>query len=133
MSIDFSKTFGTPKAAAPAHKRDLPKANVWVNIGYATGDETYPFVSLPMGIALDTMEELPLKGNSEFREFTQARNDLLQQIKSGSVSIAPGEAMLMDIGGGLTLQIRRVSDEQVAAPIEGNRFARELNFMPSAS
>jgi hypothetical protein len=135
--IDMARTFGsrfgiTDQSNTGNGWQDMPKANVWLNIGVTTGDETYPFVSLPMGIPLDTMSELPVRGNAEFRQFTAARNDLLAQLKAAANALEPGSDMIIELDGGLAIQIRRVAEEQAAPAPEENRFAVNLGFRPAA-
>lgn len=129
MSIDFSNTFGAPKtaAAAASAKTDRPKAQLWVNIGYASGviDENGEdrFVSLATGIPLDTMEALPTNSrNVEYARFNAARNDLHDQIMAAAAALAPGESKMLN----LQIQLRRVNEEQADVGTDDNQFARVL-------
>jgi len=129
--IDFAKTFGAPKneSTAPSNSRaDQPKAQLWLNIGYTAvgaGDEGDDrFVSLPVGIPLDTQEHVSTNSRNEsYREFMSARNDLLDQIMTVAKDLAPGEDRILN----LQIQLRRVAGEQ--APVEPgkNRFAADLS------
>lgn len=133
--IDFARTFGSRMNVTDqtnTSRKDLPKADVWINIGVATGDETYPFISLPMGIPLDTMEPLAVRGNDDFRQFTSARNDLLAQLQEAAAGLEPGTDMIIETEGGLAIQVRRVAAEVAEAPIEENRFAVNLGFKRAA-
>jgi hypothetical protein len=127
--IDFSRTFGAnsntgSNARSGAGNNEQPKAQFWLNIGYtapgAGKDGEDRFVSLPMGMPLDTMEPAKLQGRDEnYRQFTQARNDLHTQIMEAVSKLAPGDATTLN----LEIQVRRVSDEQ-AVPVAGdNPFA----------
>lgn len=128
MAIDFEETFGKNKknGVAAAEMRD--KAQFWLNIGYSsgvqdadTGEEK--FVSLPMGIPLDTQEHLTTNSrNAEFAQFQSARNNLLDQIQEVSKSLAPGESRILN----LQIQLRRVNEEAGEIPVEQNMFARKI-------
>ena len=127
------------QASAPA-QGDRPKANFWLNIGYslvvagknAQGEATqeHKFVSLPVGIPLDTTEALSVNSrNAEFAQFQAARNLLMTQILDVAKTLKPGEEKI--IGGqtgGLEIQLRRVNDEVAAPAAEGNPFAIKLTF-----
>lgn len=118
--IDFAATFGQgSKSQAPASsgsgRQDQPKAKVWINIGYyvTTGDGDQRFVSLPVGIPLDTMEEVSTRSsNDDYRAFQSARNDLLSAIKVAAGELPSGGERQLN----LQIQMRRVNEEQ--APVE---------------
>ena len=134
MGIDFNRTFGAGNNGAAASTAttngDKPKAKFWLNIGYvaagAGDDGEDRFVSLPVGIPLDTMEHVATNSRSDsYREFQSARNDLLDQITAVAAGLAPGQ----DTELNLTIQLRRVSEEQAPVDSSANRFARELNLV----
>lgn len=137
MAIDFdrARTFGQRTGMVTAdNTNEKPKAQVWINIGYETADPNYPFVSLPMGIALDTMEPIALRGrNEDFNAFVGAQNDFLAQVKKGAESLEPGEDMIIGLEGGMAIQIRRVSEAVQAPAPENNRFARQFEFATKAA
>lgn len=123
------RTFGALAGLASPASNDLPEAEIWLNIGYETGDPDYPIVTLPFGIPVDTQKELKLTGrNEQFLAFTAARNNLLQQIQDMAKDLAPGEDII--IGGqegGLVLQLRRKNSAVSQAPAEDtNPFMRDL-------
>ena len=134
MSLDFEKTFGASSAStAGASKEDLPKANVWMNIGvtvevkHADGTTEDRFISLPVGIAIDTQEELPINSRSEdYNLFQAARNKLLKTVQAKAAGLDAGEGVILD---NLEIQLRRVADA-VVAPAEdaANPYAIELNL-----
>ncbi|QDP54380.1 MAG: hypothetical protein Unbinned4120contig1000_32 [Prokaryotic dsDNA virus sp.] len=141
--MDFSKTFGaqngtsTSPRTAPRGNGDLPKAQFWLNVGYVVEgvneDGSDRFVSLPLGIPLDNMEDLPTnQNNRDYAQFMAARNDLKAQLIAEAEKLAPGEDIVIGVAGGLSIQIRRVSDEREAASAgEDNRYAAQLNFAPA--
>jgi hypothetical protein len=130
MAIDFATTFGAPKAGnKAAANQERPKSQFWLNIGYVAegagkeGEDT--FVSLPTGLALDTMEKLSTNSsNQEFAQLQAARNDLLDQLLAQAKDLKPGEDMIFN----LQLQIRRVREDQAVSTGEDNKFARKLAF-----
>ena len=130
MSVthDFNKVFGNKKTTT-APTTDRPKAAYWLNIGYETDvvDEAgeHKFVSLPMGIPVDTQETLSTNSRSpEFAAFQSARNDLVDQIMALAGQLEAGESRILN----LQIQLRRVNEE--AAPIANanNPFVRKLDL-----
>lgn len=105
------------KSARPAAE-DRPVAQTWMNIGYMAGDE---FINLPLGLAIDTMEPVVAKGQSEKWIQTQtARNELLKAIQQAGDELKPGEFAILP----LQIQIRRVNDQVVIDP-EHNPYSME--------
>jgi hypothetical protein len=97
--------------AATAEKR--PAAEFWLNPGFVTGNEKYPFVSLPLGLPLSLDDRKEIRGNSEYANLLSAQNDLLEEIIEQAQKLAPGDDMIVM----MPVQIRRVrgEQEQVAA------------------
>lgn len=136
MSIQsFDKTFGTIAGNnnAAASKKDLPKAQFWINIGYVVevqgenGVES-KFISLPMGIPLDTQEHLPTNSSNEmFRALRAAQNDLLDQLKDVAATLQPGEEKIIGEGQ-LVIQLRRVKAEAAPIAAAANPLVRKLTF-----
>lgn len=123
MAINREEIFGKKKSVAS----EKEKAQFWLNIGYSSGvtDENgeEKFVSLPLGIPLDTQEHLATNSkNAEFAQFQAARNDLLDQLMEAAKSLAPGESRVVK----LEVQLRRVNEEAAAIPADQNMFARKL-------
>lgn len=127
MSIDFSKIAGAPKDSK-TNRADLPKAQYWLNIGYSTpvivevnGEqvEENRFISLPVGIPLDTQEHKARRGSSaEYLALVDAQNNLLDMLMA--------EAQKLDAGGeeivNLQIQLRRVKDETAPVSTDKNPF-----------
>lgn len=134
MAIDFSFNKGVLAAGkAAAASQEKPKAQFWLNIGYVAEGTAKPeegkddmFVSLPIGIPLDTMELLKTNSsNPEFNDLQGARNDLLSQIlEHAKATLKPGEDLVFNIQG----QIRRVKDETPPNTGAANKFAAKLSF-----
>lgn len=104
--LDF--TASKPATAPSANRRGgprvdangqpLPEAKLWLNVGYevtttnAEDEEVTRFINLPVGIALDTMEELRITGqNEEFAQLRAAQNGLLKALVEAGDAMSPGE------------------------------------------
>jgi hypothetical protein len=127
MAIDFGMpTFGNrfgqrPQEAAPAAQRK--PSEFWINVGLPTGisEDKFSFLSLPLGIPLDTMNPVELRGsNQEFLEFRAAQNALLDKVLKAAKDLKPGEAVEL----GLMVQLRRILGEPTAP--SSNRFLAAL-------
>ena len=107
------------KEETPSQSKD---ADVWLNIGYATGNPEYPIITLPFGIPIDTQKPLDLRGsNVGFVTFTKRRNELLEEIQRAAADLKPGEDCI--IGGednGLLLQLRRKAANNSEAIVDEN-------------
>lgn len=134
----FDAKFGqraSAKATATADKRDLPKAQIWMNIGFVTefhnnetGEDESRFIALPQGLPIDTMEKVEERGNSDlFRAIRSAQNDLLDQIIEKGKTLQPGEEVILATGdSGLAIQLRRVKAEQAPVDRDSNPLIRKL-------
>lgn len=137
MATNFSETFKMPTQTATNNgsnqgQQDKPKAQYWLNIGYevdftdAQGEDQHRFVSLPMGIPMDTTGKVAVNSSNEsFAAFQSARNNLLEQlIAKAEAELAPGEETTVN----LTVKLRRVKDD--AEPINNNvnPFIRTLDL-----
>lgn len=127
QGLNFAAKFGASAAAA---KPEKAVAQFWINIGYPTGvigdDGKEKFVSLPMGIPLDTME--PVKTNSsnaEYSAFMAAKNDLMEQILGAAEKLQPGDEIPLN----LIIQLRRVAAPQEAIDPSKNQFVRKLDLV----
>lgn len=126
-------TFGARMGMIQAAESAREDSQVWLNVGYMTGDPEYPIVTLPYGIPVDTQKPLalPRGKNEKFFAFVLHRNGLLEQIQKAAADLAPGEDIV--IGGdegGLVLQLRRREAERAAeeAPAVGYFPAFELKI-----
>ena len=130
-AINISKPVFAAKstAAAPANAR--PKAQVWMNIGYeievpsTEGTMETRFINLPMGLPLDTMEEVPTtSSNQVFAAMQVAKNDLLKQLLAAAAELVPGQERIVN----LQVQLRRVNDANANAMLadpDVNPFLRK--------
>jgi hypothetical protein len=104
-----------PAAAAPQAEAttERQRAEFWLNIGYDVevpyedGRTDTQFISLPVGVALDTMKKVPVNGSPVFAAQSAAKNNLLDVLMAHASGMAPGTAQVLN----LKVQIRRVKDE----------------------
>lgn len=130
MSVNapsYDRMFGngaTAEAPTDGGKAKRPKAQVWLNAGYETGEagtDSYKFVSLPVGIPIDLNDAIEIKSsNTDYAEFQSARNGLLEMVAARAAELKPGEEAFVN----LKLQLRRINDTPVAPSSEAgvNRF-----------
>lgn len=133
MATDFEMRFGAKSNVRAAGKgQNDEKSEFWINIGYlakGAGPEGEDiFVSLPMGLPLDTMK--PLKTNSSNEAFAQlqaARNDVWEQLMAIASELKAGEERILNADAALQIQIRRVREETTVSVDESkNKFVRKL-------
>lgn len=132
--IDISKQVFGAKSSAPASKADRPKAQLWINLGYSVevedteGNKDIRFINLPMGLPLDTMEEVATNSsNQTFAAMQVAKNDLLKQLVAAGADLKPGEERIVK----LEVQLRRVNDAGSNAALADpnvNPFLRKQTF-----
>lgn len=134
-AASFNSIFGAGAPGASARTReDRPQAKVWLNVGRqvdckvddGTGNKVNgtQFIALPMGLALDTMEEMAVpksNRNPEYKQIVLARNHLMKQIQAAAEKLQPGEELLIP----LQVQIRRVEEAQ-DLPEGDNQFLVDL-------
>ena len=107
-----------PEAAASSVKEERPQAKFWLNVGYevevtgSDGTTETRFVSLPMGVALDTMQhKKPGKVTTETGQIISAGNNLLDDLIKGAQAIPAGGTQIVN----LQIQIRHVAEPTVLA------------------
>lgn len=117
---------------------DRTPAEYWINLGYQVtvkledGAEETRFISLPMGLALDSMKLLPTNSTNELWAQQQgARNNLFTQIMDIAKTLESGEEKILavDPTNGLAVQLRRVKSEMPPAKPGSNPFAMKLNLV----
>lgn len=126
MAVQLNNPLANIQAPAAA-ATDRPKAQYWLNVGMdspvQTEDGSMDFISLPVGIALDTMQELPVKSSNQiFNQFQAARNDLLKQLIEIGATLQPGESAEI----ALKVQLRRVAEAPAVPDASSNPFAVKL-------
>lgn len=135
--VDFAAALAAMKGAQTAPGKpaatDKPKATLWLNIGYhievevTAGDGSTSmenrFVSLPVGIPVDTMQLLPeTSQNQGFAAFQAARNQLLKLVIAAGANLGDGEERPI----ALELQLRKVSAPQAPVAPDNNPFLKSL-------
>lgn len=127
--LDFEAPKTTNNARRQqANTEQKPPAKLWLNVGYEVettdkdGNNITRFINLPVGIPLDTMEPLPIRGqNEEFAALRSAQNDLLKALQSAGDNLDPGVEKEVR----LVVKIRKVN-EQLEIKREDNPFAVDL-------
>jgi hypothetical protein len=131
VSVARSGLFGNKSPASAPAADDRPKAQFWINVGYAVEVQVsgpdgktvqeQRFVSMPIGIPVDTQEELKTNTrNVEWNMLQQARNELVHALTEAGNELEPGEERIVN----LQVQLRRVKDEAAAPDITANPFLR---------
>lgn len=126
-----------PGTMVPVDRKDLPKAEFWLNMGLPTADlpedptvpffmDKYGFVSVPGGgVALDNLKEIELRGtNPEFIQFASGQNGLLEQLQEKAQELEPGQCVMVP----MMLQLRRVAGAPTKPDSDGNPYALKLAF-----
>lgn len=118
-----------PKTTEEAGKK--PASQLWANIVSrvegagepdADGNPTDMFISLPVGIALDDMKPILVKGtNGKWVHIQQAKNAFLENLQKKLAGFAPGERK---IEPGLYVELYRINTApaQVAETDGSNPF-----------
>ena len=132
-TIDFKAQFGNASGNVASRAQstdDRPRAQLWLNVGvesnFVFGDDPEPrFLSLPVGIPLDTTEPLATnQRDRNFASFQATRNGLLQKLIELGNSLEPGEEREVN----LSVRIRKVDDEVAPATADGNEFLAGLKL-----
>lgn len=132
----------TSSASTVAASNARPKAEFWLNIGYNVNVEVTDaqgvvstesrFVSLPVGIPLDTMTLLPTDSQNEaYRAFQSARNGLHEAIMGVAKTLKAGEEKFLGgsgAAGELVIQLRRVSGPAAPVQAAANPFVMALKL-----
>lgn len=100
-TMDFINGLSKPAAAASVtpiagSKASRAPSQFWLNIGVSVpgmGENGEAmFVSLPVGIALDDLKAIEVKGNNpNWVALQQAKNALLALVQSQAAALTPGE------------------------------------------
>lgn len=111
----------------------LPDAKVWMNVGVhvpimnadGTGTEM-TFVSLGLGIPVDTQEPSKVSGSDRWVEMMRVRNLVLDDLKKKGAALAPGATLDLRKTK-LALELRHVNEEQAApAPASNEAMSAAL-------
>ena len=113
----FSLGDNLPTAAAASAKEERIPAKFWLNVGYevevtgSDGTNETRFVSLPVGLPLDTQQHKASRGTGEVAQIISAGNDLLDELVKAAQAIPPGGTQIVN----LQIQIRHVQEQNVVA------------------
>lgn len=121
MALDFGKN----NEQSSNGKEAKAKTQIWLNIGYETADGK--FVNLPIGIPVDTMNKLEIRGsNEDWNKLSQARNKMLEKLQKHGSSMAAGAEEEVH---GLVIKIKRVAADAEVDPHHNEFLAdEEISF-----
>ena len=112
-NASFGSSFNNQSGEATSDNAVKPKAKFWINVGIKIkkSDGTFEFISLPVGIAADTMRRNTIPTNkSEYAVKMTKQNQLLDDALSVFESLEPGESMEVE---SIVGQFYRMKDEEV--------------------
>ena len=94
------------------------EAEVWLNIGYFA-EEDGEFISLPYGIALDTMKDANTRSNDpHWRAIAHAKNELLAQLLALADKLQEGESKTLNNNIVIQMYSKKASDDTVDTTYE---------------
>jgi hypothetical protein len=104
LAAERNRTANTSSTTRRTNTDTREQAKVWLNVGFEVDGK---FVNLPLGLAIDTMEPVQVRGqNQEWLELQTARNELLQAIQEAGAELEPGQERELP----LVVRIRHVND-----------------------
>lgn len=111
---------------------ERPQAQHWLNIGKSmpvvnekTGETETKFISIPVGIPLDTMEAMETNGNSKsWNEQVGVKNAILKFLQEGAAKLSPGEGELVE---GLEIQIYSKGEKTAPVADSENSLLKQLD------
>ena len=113
-NASFGSSFHNKPEDSSSDKEMKLKAKFWINIGIKIkkADGTFEFISLPVGIAADTMRRNTVPTNkSEYAVKLTKQNQLLDDALSVFESMQPGESLEVE---SIVGQFYRMKDEEIA-------------------
>ena len=112
-SASFGSSFNNKSEESTSDNAVKPKAKFWINVGIKIqkSDGTSEFISLPVGIAADTMRRNTIPANkSEYAVKLTKQNQLLDDALSVFESLEPGQSIEVE---SIVGQFYRMKDEEV--------------------
>jgi hypothetical protein len=101
------------------------QAQVYLNIGFMSKNPTTgedEFISLPVGVGLDTMKPMNVSGsNEDWKMMAQAKNALMEQLQQAAENMEPGEEHVVT---DLSIQIRRRNDVETPSMTDNPHMKR---------
>lgn len=135
ISRAFAPAAGGTAPLGRGNRQNKSKAQFWVNVGYPTGNERYPFVALG-GFSFDPSDMKELGSNPEKAQLFGAQNELLEDALALASEIPVGEAIIYEAPGlplDLCLQIRHARPEQDAAAVSASNPLSRRNRVQAAA
>lgn len=129
-STAASRQFGRGNTNQTTSRDELPKAQLWVNIGVTQnvvkdGETVEEFIALPQGIPLDTMTLKPATSrNDDFRNRELGMNALHAMLMKKAATLAPGEDVIVN----LQVQLRRVNNDAIQTPDDQNQYIPQIEL-----
>jgi len=128
MAVFGSKE--TQRSNRSSDRDERPQAQVWVNIGKTLpveqpdGTMKPTFISLPVGIPLDTTEPMPVRGNSKaWANQVAVKNAILKFLQEVGTGLEAGEGELIE---GLEIQVYRRNTAQSEPSADENPLMAAL-------
>ncbi|UKL14746.1 ssDNA-binding protein [Stenotrophomonas phage C121] len=136
---EFTRRFGAGNAPAQGQaaqqsnqKPQKEATKYWINVGYPItvqddqGNNREEFVSLRLGIPLDSIEYLPANSsNADWRKREAAQNHLLDLLRNKAAGLEGGESVILDK---LSVELRMVKDKAVAESAEDNGYVGNFSL-----
>ena len=115
------------------NREERPSANLWMNIGVtlmvenAEGVMEKKFISLPVGIPLDTTDPMEMRGsNKAWLEQVQVKNALLAFAQKTAASLEAGNGEFID---DFKVQVFKRNDATTAPKKSENSLLAQLSDM----
>lgn len=121
LAAQSTKPATTEAAGTPA-KPERKSSEVWLNVGVtipgAAEDGSDLFVSLPVGLPVDDMKAIQIRGtNQNSINLKQVKNMLLDEVQKLGASMKPGERKGIPQ---FSVEIYRVAQPDQVGTAEGN-------------
>lgn len=117
-----NKPAATNQAGSATPSTERKSSQVWLNVGVtipgAGDDGSDLFVSLPVGLPLDDMKPIVIRGsNQNSINLKQVKNMLLDELQKLGASMQPGQRQAVSQLG---VEIYRVAQPEQVGTAEGN-------------
>jgi len=117
--MSILNTIRSAPTVTPAATQDRTPATLWLNIGadfelVRDGQTVTEFISMPVGIPLDTTEHMVAKGKSpEWHQMVACKNAILDAVLGEANSCKAGEGKFLS---GLKMQVYKKADQSEIEP-----------------
>lgn len=118
LGIQKANASAQAMATAQTNQAERIPATIYANIGYwdvINGEDV--FISLPIGLGVDTMRPAKITGRNEgYRELVRRKNRLLELLLGAAEQLEPGEEQVI---AELQVQVRKIpADDSTEHPVE---------------